>query len=63
MQITNKGKKVGMQFDLFNKPRESSSGKSDILYSTGGYIPAPDLGDGAKVMVTVIKPKAKGKAS
>lgn len=36
----------------------SSTGKSEILASTGGYMP---LGDGLKVSATLIKPLPKKK--
>lgn len=54
MDIKIDGRKVVVTFNL-QEPRPSSSGKSDLLYSTGGFVPIN--GTDMRINLTVIKPR------
>lgn len=54
MKVEKNGKKVKIELELHD-PRPSNSGKSNVIFTTGGFtlIPGTDL----KINLTIIAPK------
>ncbi len=56
MQITKKGNTLTITCEL-QPPRPSSTGKTNILFTTGGFTPVQGE-NGMKVNLTVVTPKS-----
>jgi len=58
MRVELEGKKMVVEFELDDKGRPSSTGKSLIWFTTGGFVPIPN--SNLSISMTVIERKGKG---
>ena len=55
VRMSQDGRDLVIRVSLDHEGRPSQSGKSTLIASTGGYVPAPVDEDGIKVSVNVIR--------
>jgi hypothetical protein len=54
MEVKVNGNKVTITLDL-QPPRPSNSGKTDVVYTTGGFVPI--AGTDLRANLTIVKPR------
>jgi len=53
MKITKEGQKMTIEIELEKDPPLSSTGKTKLLFSTGGFVPVDAEGTKINLMITI----------